>query len=155
MRLRALLCTLLLPVAAAAAAQDIPSDGLHCGLKAPPEAAAKGIGALHRNPMRLFPVNPGAQYTGCQWVWIAYGTPTSTWDYSSVTYYEGGVPRIQRVRYPPLPVQSTIQTCVYDADGRAQKVVEGNDWQHDCHSARQLQELLRVTPRENDWWNFF
>ena len=101
----------------------------------------------------MFPVNPGPQYTGCQCIWIAYGIP-GTWDYSSVTYYEGGTPKIHRVRYPPLPVQATIQKCVFDSDGQVRKLVDGS-WQQDCPSSRQLQELLRVTPKENDSWTFF
>lgn len=105
--------------------------------------------------MRLFPVNPGAQFTGCQWIWIAYGTPIDPWDYSAVTYYEGGTPRAQRVKYPPLPVQATIQTCVFEAGGTVRRRVEGNDWQHECPSASRLRELLLVTPKENDLWDFY
>jgi hypothetical protein len=147
------LCGFFLP--SLACAQDIPAGGLNCDLRAPPEAAAKGIHPPRRLPMRLFPVKPGAQYTGCQWIWISYGTP-STWDYWSVTYYEAGVPRIQRIRFPPLPVQSTVQTCVYAAaDGRARRLVEGNDWQQDCRGANELRNLLVVTPKENDVWDFF
>ena len=83
-----------------------------------------------------------------------WGTP-GTWDYWSTTYYESGVPRIQRVRYPPLPVQATIQRCVYGADGRAQKFIDGSDWRRDCPGVRELQELLRAAPKENEPWNFF
>lgn len=146
-----ILCALLL--SARAAAQDIPAGGLHCGLQMPPEAAAKGFRPPYRQQMRMFPVDPGAQYTGCLWIWIAFGTPAA-WDYSAVTYYEGGAPRIHRVRYPPLPVQATIQMCVFDADGQVRKVLDGS-WQQDCPSSRQLQDLLRVTPKENDSWTFF
>jgi hypothetical protein len=104
--------------------------------------------------MRMFPVHPGENYTGCQWFWIAYARP-DVWDYSSVTYYENGAPRVQRISYPPLPVQGSIQKCVVGADGGVRKLVEGNDWQIDCRSARQLQDLLRVTPKEGDGWEFF
>ena len=135
----------------AAFADEIPASAQHCTLSAPPEAAAKGFRAGGQ-PARLFPANPGAQYTGCQWIWIAWGTP-GTWDYWATTYYENGVPRLQRVRYPPLPVQSTIQRCVYGADGRARKLVDGNDWQRDCPSVRELRELLRVAPQENGKWD--
>jgi hypothetical protein len=102
----------------------------------------------------MFPVNPGPGHTGCQWIWINYGTP-GVWDYWSTTYYEAGVPKIQRVRYPPLPVQATIQRCVFGADGQVRKLVEGNDWQRDCPSARQLQSLLLLTPKEDGLWDFF
>jgi len=152
--LRLLTLVFALGLATRAAAQDIPSDAPHCGLGSPPEAAAKGVRPPHRLPIRMFPVNPGDKYTGCQWFWIAYARP-DVWDYSSVTYYENGTPRIQRVTYPPLPVQATIQTCVIGADGKARKVVEGADWQLDCHSARHLKELLLVTPKENGGWEFF
>ena len=137
-----------------AAAQDIPPNAPNCGLRMPPEAAARGVRPPHRLPMRMFPVNPGGQYTGCQWFWIAYARP-DVWDYSSVTYYENGTPRFQRVTYPPLPVQVTIQNCVFEADGKVRKVVEGSDNQMDCHAARHLKELLLVKPKENDWWDFF
>ena len=100
--------------------------------------------------MRMFPVNPGARYTGCQWFWIAYAR-ADVWDYSSATYYDDGVARIQRITYPPLPVQITIQKCVFGADGRARKIVEGgNDWQIACRDARQMQ-----TPKEGDSFAFF
>lgn len=141
-------------VANGVAAQDIPSDALHCGLRSPPETAAKGVRPPHRLPMRMFPVNPGDLYTGCQWFWVAYTRP-DVWDYSAVTYYEKGAPRVQRVTYPPLPVQVTIQRCVFEADGNARKVVEGSDWRLDCPSARQLRELLHVIPKENESWEFF
>ena len=98
-------------------------------------------------------MNPGAQFTGCQWIWIAYASP-AVWDYWAVTYYETGVPKLQRVRYPPLPVQATIQKCVYGADGKSLKHIEGNDWQRDCPSAQRLRELLLWTPKENEIWDF-
>ena len=135
-------------------AQDVPSDALNCGLKSPPEASAKGLRPPRGLPARMFPVNPGSGYTGCQWFWIAYARP-DVWDYSSVTFYESGTPRIQRITYPPLPVQITVQKCVFGGDGEARKLVEGNDWQIGCHSARQLRDLLLVTPKENDLWDFF
>ena len=155
MRIRLSLLLCLLGPAVPVLAQEIPADAPNCSLSAPPESAAKGLHPPRRLPMRLFPVSPGARYTGCQWIWIAYGTPINPWDYSSVTYYEAGTPRIQRVKYPPLPVQTTVQTCMFDAEGRARKLVEGNDWQHECPSALKLRELLRVTPKENDSWDFF
>jgi hypothetical protein len=142
-----------LSLSAHAAAQAIPADGLHCDLQAPPEAAAKGVRPPHQQPMRMFPVNPGPRYTGCQWIWISFGFPAA-WNYSAVTYYEGGAPKLHRVRYPPLPVQETVQECVFDKDGTARKVRDGS-WQQDCPSTRQLQELLRITPKENDSWTFF
>jgi len=138
--------------AASVAAQEIPAGAQHCSLSAPPEAAAKGYRAGGQ-PARLFPVNPGPRYTGCQWIWIAWGTP-GTWDYWAATYYEDGVPKVQRVRLPPLPVQATIQSCLYGADGQARKLVEGNDWRLDCPSVRQLQEQLRATPEEDGKWDF-
>ena len=137
-----------------ALAQDIPQEALHCSLRSPPEAAAKGVRPPHRLPMRLFPVSPGATYTGCQWVWIAYTRP-DVWDYSSVTYYENGDPRIQRISYPPLPVQVSIQRCLFGADGSARKMVEGSDWRLECESARHLKHLLLVVPKENAAWDFF
>ena len=146
-----LLCAL--SFCAHAAAQDIPADALHCGLQTPPEAAARGFRPPYRQQMRMFPVNPGVQYTGCVWIWIAFGMPAA-WDYSALTYYEGGAPKVHRVTYPPLPVQATIQKCVFDADGQVRKLLDGS-WQQDCPSSRQLQELLRVTPKENDSWTFF
>jgi hypothetical protein len=145
---------LLVCVVSNAVARDIPADALHCGLRSPPEAAAKGLRAPHRLPMRMYPVNPGDKYTGCQWFWVAYVRP-DVWDFSSVTYYENGIPRVQRVTYPPLPVQITVQKCVFGADGNAQKVVEGPDWRLDCHGVRHLKELLLVIPRENEAWEFF
>ena len=147
-----LLFLLLAPVVAAA--QEVPPDGANCGLRAPPEAAARGLHPPHRLPMRMFPVKPGERYTGCQWLWIAYVRP-DVWDYSSVTYYENGTPVVQRVTYPPLPVQLTIQTCTFAADGRAKQSVEGPDWRLECHNARRLKELLLVTPKENEAWEFF
>lgn len=150
--MRGLLAAVLASALTAAAADEIPAGAPHCGLSAPPDAAARGFRAGGQ-PARLFPVNPGTRFTGCLWIWIAWGTP-GTWDYWSTTYYESGVPRIQRVRYPPLPVQPTIQSCVYGADGRAQKFIEGSDWRRDCPSARELQELLRVAPKENEAWDF-
>jgi hypothetical protein len=71
-----------------------------------------------------------------------------------VTYFEGGTPKLHRVTYPPLPVQVTTQECAFDADGRVRKVMDGS-WQQDCPSSGQLQELLRVTPKENDSWTFY
>ena len=56
---------------------------------------------------------------------------------------------------PPLPVHVTVQRCLFGADGTARKTVEGSDWRLDCHSARQLKELLRVVPNEDASWNFF
>jgi hypothetical protein len=142
-------------LATGVAAQDIPPDALHCGLRAPPDAAATGVRPPRRLPIRMFPVNPGDNYTGCQWFWIAMARP-DVWDYSSVTFYENGAPRVQRITYPPLPVQITIQKCVMGHDGQARKVVEaGNDWQLDCPGARQLREWLRVIPKENELWEFF
>ena len=136
-------------------AQDIPPDALHCNLRSPPETAAKGVRAQQRLPMRLFPVAPGGTYTGCQWVWIAYVRP-DVWDYSSVTYYENGHPRVQRVTYPPLPVHVSVERCVFGADGNAKKVmVEGSDWRLDCVNAQHLQGLLLVVPKENAVWDFF
>ena len=149
------LLLLLLLSALPAGAQEIPREASHCNLQAPPEAAAKGIHPPRRLPMRLFPVNPGAQYTGCQWIWISYGTPTHYWDFWSVTYYEAGTPRVQHVRFPPLPVQPSVQKCVHAPDGQVRKIVEGNDWQQDCRSARELRNLLVVTPKENEVWDFF
>lgn len=152
---RLLILMVALGLASQVVAQDIPSDALHCGLRSPPETAAKGLRPPpHRLPMRMFPVNPGGLYTGCQWFWIAYARP-DVWDYSSVTYYENGAPRVQRVTYPPLPVQVTIQRCVFGADGEARKVVDGSDWRLDCPSARHLKELLLVIPKENESWEFF
>ena len=73
-----------------------------------------------------------------------------------MTYYENGAPRLQRITYPPLPVQITIQKCVVAADGTVHKAIEaGSDWQLDCHSAARLREFLRLTPKENDAWDFF
>ena len=137
-----------------AVAQDIPPDALHCNLRAPPETAAKGVRSAHKLPVRLFPVTPGETYTGCLWIWIAYTRP-DVWDYSSVTYYENGNPRIQRIHYPPLPVQVSVQRCLFGTDGNARKVVEGSDWRLECDSARHLKELLRVVPKENAAWDFF
>jgi len=37
---------------------------------------------------------------------------------------------------------------------QVRKLVDGS-WQQDCPSSRELQELLRVTPKENDSWTFF
>jgi hypothetical protein len=148
----------LLPLAfafaavAAVAAEEIPAGAPHCSLGAPPEAAAKGF-RTGGQPARMFPANPGARYTGCQWIWISWGTP-GIWDYWATTYYEDGVPRIQRVRYPPLPVQATIQKCVYGAGGQATKSVEGNDWQRDCPGERELRDLLQVAPKDNGRWEF-
>lgn len=103
----------------------------------------------------MFPVNPGDQYTGCQWIWVAMARP-DVWDYSAVTYYDSGTPKFQRITYPPLPVQITIQTCAIAADGTVRKRIEaGSDWQLDCPSARQLKEMLRVSPKENGAWDFF
>jgi hypothetical protein len=137
------------------AAQEIPPDALHCALRAPPDAAAKGVRPPRSLPARMYPVNPGDHYTGCQWIWIAMARP-DVWDYSSVTFYENGTPRIQRITYPPLPAQITIQKCAFGADGKPRKSIEGgNDWQLDCHSERQLKELLRVTPKEDGAWEFF
>ena len=153
--LRLLMLTIASGLAVRVVAQDIPPDAQHCGLRAPPQAAAKGVRPPpHRLPMRMFPVNPGATYTGCQWLWVAYVRP-DVWDYSSVTYYENGNPRVQRITYPPLPVQATVQSCVFGADGNPRKTVEGSDWRLDCHSARHLQELLLVVPKEGDSWDFF
>ena len=104
MRSFVLKVAIALGCATQAVAQDVPPDALHCSLRTPPETAAKGVRAPHRLPMRLFPVTPGATYTGCQWVWVAYARP-DVWDYSSVTYYDNGNPRVQRITYPPLPVQ--------------------------------------------------
>ena len=140
--------------AAGAAAQDIPPDGLHCSLHSPPETAAKGVRAQRALPMRLFPVTPGDTYTGCQWIWVAHARP-DVWDYSSVTYYENGSPRVQRITYPPLPVQASVQRCLYGADGQVRKIMEGSDWRVDCEGARHLKELLLVIPRENAVWDFF
>lgn len=151
--MRSLFFVALALAVTAAISQEIPAGAPHCGLSAPPEAAANGSRSGGQ-PARLFPVNPGAQFTGCQWIWIAWGTP-GTWDYWSTTYYEDGVPRIQRVRYPPLPVQPTIQRCVYGADGRARKLVEGSDWRLECPSASQLQRLLLVTPKDSEAWDLF
>jgi len=145
----------LLGVSTVVLAQDIPPAAPNCSLGAPPESAAKGLYPPRGLPARLFPVNPGAQYTGCQWLWIAYGTPITPWDYASVTYYEAGAPRVQRVTYPPLPVQATVQTCIFGADGARKRLVEGNDWQHDCPSVERLRERLLLTPRENSVWDFF
>jgi hypothetical protein len=150
---RGLLVLALALAVTAAAAHDIPAGAPHCSLSEPPDAAARGF-RTGGQPARLFPASPGPQYTGCQWIWVAWGTP-GTWDYWATTYYESGVPKVQRVRYPPLPVQSTIQRCVYGADGRAQKFIDGSDWRRDCPSARDLQELLRVAPKENEAWGFF
>src|SRR6185503_9059227 len=149
---RELFFLLLAPVAVAA--QDIPPDAANCGLRSPPAAAAKGLRPPHRLPMRMFPVKPVDKNTGCQWFWIAYVRP-DVWDYSSVTYYENGTPVIQRVTYPPLPVQLTVQRCVFAVDGKATKVVEGPDWRLECHGARQLKALLLVAPKENESWEFF
>ena len=151
--MRGLLALAFVLAVTAAAADDIPAGAPHCSLNAPPDAAARGFRSGGQ-PVRLFPANPGAQYTGCQWIWVAWGTP-GNWDYWSTTYYESGVPRIQRVRYPPLPVQATIQRCVYGADGRAQKFIDGSDWRRDCPSERELQDLLRLAPKDNEPWNFF
>ena len=148
-----LICALGL--ATPAGAQEIPADAPHCRLQAPPDSAAKGFRAAGRQPMRLFPVNPGAQYTGCQWIWIAYGTPINPWDYVAVTYYEAGVPRIQRVTYPPLPVQPTVQTCLFESGGTVRRIVEGNDWQHACPSPQQLRQFLLLTPGDGAAWDFF
>ena len=137
-----------------AVAQDVPPDALHCNLRSPPETAAKGVRPPHRLPVRLFPVTPGETYTGCQWLWVAYTRP-DVWDYTSVTYYENGNPRIQRIHYPPLPVQVSVQRCLFGADGNARKVVEGSDWRLECSSARHLKELLLVVPKENAAWDFF
>jgi len=146
---------LALGCATPAVAQDIPPDALHCSLRSPPEMAAKGVRANQRLPMRLFPVTPGGTYTGCQWVWIAYVRP-DVWDYSSVTYYENGHPRVQRITYPPLPVHVSVERCLFGADGNARKVmVEGSDWRLACVDARHLRELLLVVPKENAVWDFF
>jgi hypothetical protein len=152
MAARGFVLALLGALAANAGAQEIPAGAQHCSLSAPPEAAAKGFRSGGQ-PARLFPPHPGEHYTGCQWIWIAWGTP-GTWDYWAATYYERGVPKIQRVRYPPLPVQPTIQRCVYDADGRARKLVDGNDWRLDCPGVSELQELLRLTPKQDGIWDF-
>ena len=72
-----------------------------------------------------------------------------------MTYYEAGIPRVQRITYPPLPVQTTVQTCVFGADGAARRRVEGNDWQHECPSVQALRERLTLTPKENEVWDFF
>lgn len=148
---RALLCAAALPTLAIA--QAIPADAPNCSLQDPPEAAAQGFRPPHRVATRMFPVNPGAGYTGCQWIWTAYAY-AGLWDYRAVTYYERGVPKAQRVRFPPLPVQATVQECTYAADGLATKRLEGYDWQQDCPSVQRLQDLLRAAPKENDVWDF-
>jgi hypothetical protein len=146
---------LLLLVPFTAVAQDLPPNAPNCSLASPPEAAAKGVRPPHRQPMRLYPVNPGVQYTGCQWIWIGMARP-DVWDYHSVTYYENGSPRLNRITFPPLPVQRTIQTCVFDAAGEARKSsVEGNDWQIGCPVARRLQDFLTVNPPEGGAWDFY
>jgi hypothetical protein len=150
--MQVLLALALALAVTAAQADEIPAGAPHCGLNAPPDSAVKGS-RTGGQPARLFPANPGPGFTGCQWIWIAWGTP-GTWDYWATTYYENGNPRIQRVRFPPLPVQSTIQRCIYDAEGRSRKLVEGNDWQRDCPGVRELQELLRITPKEGGAWDF-
>ena len=59
------------------------------------------------------------------------------------------------MKYPPLPVDVTVQTCVFEAGGAVRRLVEGNDWQHACPSAQALRERLTLTPQENAVWDFF
>jgi hypothetical protein len=155
MNIRLLMGMIVFGLATQAAAQDIPPGAPNCALRAPPEAAAKGVRPPRSLPARMFPVNPGEQYTGCLWFWVAMARP-DVWDYSSVTFYENGAPRVQRITYPPLPVQITIQKCAVGADGAVRKSIEaGSDWQIDCHNAARLKEFLRLTPKENESWEFF
>lgn len=149
----AMFARVLLALPTLALAQAIPADAPNCALQDPPEAAAQGLRPPHRVPTRMYPVNPGPEYTGCQWIWTAYAY-VGLWDYRAVTYYERGVPKAQRVRFPPLPVQATTQECTYTADGRATKRLEGYDWQQECPSVPRLRELLRAVPKDGEAWDF-
>lgn len=35
------------------------------------------------------------------------------------------------------------------------RVVDGNDWQHECPSVQALRERLILTPEQNAGWTFF
>lgn len=76
--MRSLACAFLL-VPGIALAQAIPVDAPNCALQDPPQVAAQGFRPPHRVPTRMYPVNPGAEYTGCQWIWTAYAY-VGLWD---------------------------------------------------------------------------
>lgn len=149
------LAAVLLSAAFSALAQEIPAQALNCAMQAPPAFAARGIRSLHKLPMRLYPVAPGEKYTGCQWLWGAWVRP-EVWDYAAVTYFEHGEPKVQRIVYPPLPVQIAIETCVHQRSGEVRKaILAGSDWQIPCDSAAKLRRRLVAAPGENGSWEAF
>ena len=128
-----------------------PIDGANCSLSAPPEAAAKGARPPHGHPMRLYPVDPGTEYSGCQWIWISYKNKTS-WDYQAVTLYVEGDPVVHRVTTAAFRSE---MICKYSNGVVSEKTGNGSNYDPGCSSSARLRTLLTIKPKENDWWEFW
>lgn len=121
-----------------------------CKLSKPPAKSAQGYFPPHAYPMRLFPVAPGDNYSGCQWIWISYES-IDTWDYSAVTLYEKGVPITNHVKSKYFGID---MTCHYNGDNVSKVITQSPD-KIECASNSRLRALLIMKPKENTWWEFW
>jgi hypothetical protein len=126
--------------------------GENCDLKSPPASAARGARPPHAYPMRMFPVAPGASYTGCQWIWISYRSRES-WDYSAVTQFEKGEPVMHVVS---AEFVSSGVSCEYQDGALTKKTIRpGSPGDLGCASTGRLKHILGLTPKENEWWELW
>lgn len=121
-----------------------------CKLTKPPVESAKGYFPPHAYPMRLFPVAPGDSYSGCQWIWISYGS-ADVWDYSAVTLFEKGIPITHNVKSEYFGID---MSCHYH-ENDVSKIITKSPDKIECASESRLRALLNIKPKENTWWEFW
>lgn len=121
-----------------------------CKLSKPPAKSAQGYFPPHAYPMRLFPVAPGDNYSGCQWIWISYES-SDAWDYSAVTLFEKGMPITHYVKSEYFGID---MACNYSWD-HISKVITKSPDKMECPSNSRLRALLNMKPKENTWWEFW
>ncbi|MFA7350501.1 MAG: hypothetical protein WC009_07040 [Methylotenera sp.] len=128
-----------------------PDDAIDaCKLTKPPDKSAQGYFPPHAYPMRLFPVAPGDSYSGCQWIWISYGSPDA-WDYGAVTLFKNGVPITHDVKSEYFGIE---MSCRYDGENVSKLITKSPD-EIKCASSSRLRALLNLKPKENTWWDFW
>jgi hypothetical protein len=125
--------------------------GENCSLNTPPTASARGFYPPHAYPMRLYPVAPRYNYSGCQWVWISYAKKNAL-DYRAAVLFDKGRPTTYIVDAPW--VHSGV-TCHYDGEKISKTISLGSSGDLGCASEAKLLNLLNVKPKENDWWEFW
>ena len=84
---------------------------MHCDLTAPPPEAKRD--SRHGDELFYFPETPGAQYTGCQWMWIISGGAMFLEDMAQ--FDAGRLVFLKTIERFPGPAGITVTECRYRA----------------------------------------